>query len=118
MLVRCLLGSLPPAGSSLFLFGPRGTGKSTWLAEHFGSSPLQINLLKSSEFLAYKRNPSLLGEQVAALPKGAWVTIDEVQKLPALLEEVHALLFDRGNDISEVGLLTSCLRDEWTNSQH
>lgn len=35
-----------------------------------------------------------------ALPKGAWVTIDEVQKLPALLEEVHALLFDRGNDIA------------------
>lgn len=68
--------------------------------------------------LAYQKKPSLLGEQVAALPKGAWVTIDEVQKLPALLEEVHAVLFDRSNDISEVGLLTSCLRDEWTNSQH
>jgi uncharacterized protein len=91
---------LKPPAQSFFLFGPRGTGKSTWLKEHFGTAPLRIDLLKSSEFLKYQRTPSLLAEEVAALKKGSWVIIDEVQKVPALLDEVHSLLFDREESIS------------------
>lgn len=79
---------------SFFLFGPRGTGKSVWLDQALAGAELKINLLKSSEYLRYKQSPALLASEVLALDKGAWIIIDEVQKLPALLDEVHALLFD------------------------
>ena len=83
---------------SFFLFGPRGTGKSVWLNQHLSQAALSINLLKSSEYLRYKRNPSILGQEVNALKrKNAWIVIDEIQKLPELLDEVHALLFESKN---------------------
>ncbi len=84
----------PPDHKTFFLFGPRGTGKSTWLQHHFGEAPLRIDLLKSSEFVKYQRDPSLLAAEVAALPQRSWVVIDEVQKVPALLDEIHAMLFE------------------------
>ena len=84
---------------SFFLFGPRGTGKSVWLQQVLDQAALRIDLLKSGEYLRYKRDPGLLAREVAALEdRNAWVVIDEVQKLPELLDEVHALLFDSGND--------------------
>ena len=80
---------------SFFLFGPRGTGKSVWLDQRLGHAALSINLLKSGEYLRYKRDPSLLAQEVAALRnRKAWIIIDEIQKLPELLDEVHALLFE------------------------
>ena len=80
---------------SFFLFGPRGVGKSTWLLhQKLGHAALKVNLLHSSQFLDYKRSPSLLREQVEMLKRGSWVIIDEIQKLPELLDEVHSLLFD------------------------
>lgn len=79
--------------STFFLLGPRGTGKSTWLVQEFPGAH-RIDLLKSSEFLRLKSDPSLLQAEVLALPKGTWVLIDEIQKLPILLDEVHALIFD------------------------
>lgn len=88
--------SLP--SQSFFLFGPRGTGKSMWLAHVLPDAALNIDLLRSSTYLAYKRDPSLLGREVAALPPGSWVVIDEVQKAPELLDEVHALMFASGHD--------------------
>ena len=84
---------LPLPRKSFFLFGPRGVGKSTWLLKQLSNASLQIDLLQSSQFLEYQRNPSLLHQQVAALPKKSWIIIDEIQKLPQLLDEVHALLF-------------------------
>lgn len=80
---------------SFFIFGPRGVGKSTWLLrQKLSHAALKINLLHASQFLDYKRNPSLLREQVETLKAGDWIIIDEVQKLPELLDEVHSLLFD------------------------
>ncbi len=79
---------------SFFLLGPRGTGKSVWLDQVLADAELKINLLKASEYLRYKQDPSLLAQEVAALNKDAWIIIDEVQKLPELLDEVHALLFE------------------------
>lgn len=80
---------------SFFLFGPRGTGKSVWLEQRLGHADLSIDLLKSGEYLRYRRDPSLLAQEVAALGnRPVWVVIDEVQKLPELLDEVQALLFD------------------------
>ena len=85
---------LPLPKRSFFLFGPRGTGKSVWLQQVLAESPLRIDLLRSGEFLRYKRDPGLLAREVAALGEdSAWIIIDEVQKLPELLDEVHALLF-------------------------
>ena len=84
---------------SFFLFGPRGTGKSVWLQQVLGDAPLRIDLLKSGEYLRYKRDPGLPAREAASLEdRNAWVIIDEIQKLPELLDEVHALLFDSGND--------------------
>ena len=83
---------------SFFLFGPRGTGKSVWLEQRLGHAALIINLLKSSEYLRYKRDPSMLAREVVALREDQpWIIIDEVQKLPELLDEVHSLLFESGH---------------------
>lgn len=78
---------------SFFLFGPRATGKTTWLLEHFKDS-LYINLLLSKNYLSLAKNPSLLHEWVNA-SKAKWVVIDEIQKVPALLDEVHQLIFEK-----------------------
>ncbi len=83
----------PPKRSSFFLFGPRGTGKTTWLRKTL-SPALHLNLLKSSDFLDLESHPELLRQKVEALPKGSWIFIDEIQKLPSLLDEVQDLLFD------------------------
>ena len=83
---------------SFFLFGPRGTGKSVWLRQVLPKAELSIDLLKSSEYLNYKRDPALLAREVASLQgRNLWIVIDEVQKLPELLDEVHALLFEGGD---------------------
>lgn len=81
----------PLPNKSFFLFGPRGTGKSTWVRENFHPS-IEVNLLIQQTFLKLQNNPSLLGEQLASLKKKSWVFIDEVQKLPSLLDEVHHLI--------------------------
>ncbi len=75
---------------SFLLFGPRGVGKSTLINSKLKSA-LQINLLKSSQYIPLSQNPSLLKDWVSHLKKGDWVFIDEVQKIPALMDEVHHL---------------------------
>jgi predicted AAA+ superfamily ATPase len=90
---------LQPPSDTFFLFGPRGVGKSSWLERCFGNAPLQINLLKSTDFLKYKRSPSILADEASALNRGDWIVIDEVQRLPELLNEIHALLGDRKREL-------------------
>lgn len=72
---------------SFFLFGPRGTGKTT-LIRHTIRDATVIDLLEGRTFRYYLKNPSLLSEQRLA----PLVVIDEVQKLPELLDEVHRLI--------------------------
>lgn len=79
--------------SSFFLFGPRGTGKSTWLEQHYPNA-FRIDLLRSSSYLKYEKRAETLREEVLGLPKKSWIIIDEIQKLPKLLDEVHSLMFD------------------------
>lgn len=83
----------PPSGS-FFLFGPRGTGKSTWIREHFARARI-YDLLNTGESLRLSREPALLFREVQELSPGDWVVIDEVQKVPALLDEVHRLIETR-----------------------
>lgn len=80
--------------SSCFLFGPRGTGKSTWIAHHFAGAPL-YDLLNTTEALRLAREPAALFREVEGLSPGAWVVIDEVQRVPELLNEVHRLIETR-----------------------
>ena len=79
------------------LFGARGTGKSTLLRERFASGArLWIDLLDPEQEDRYARRPAELAEQLLALrPPPKWVVIDEVQKVPRLLDVVHAQI-ERG----------------------
>ncbi len=79
-------------GFSLFLLGPRQTGKTTTLTKIL--SPLDhiaFNLMEISERLKYEKNPSLIGQEVAASGKGL-VFIDEIQRVPAILDDVQVLI--------------------------
>ena len=81
--------------SSIFLFGPRGTGKSTWIRRHF-SDAVYYDLLDSGQALRLERRPSLLFDELQTQKRGSWVVLDEVQKIPALLDEVHRLIETKG----------------------
>lgn len=81
--------------SAFFLFGPRGTGKSTWLRTTF-ADPLTINLLPASTSLRYLRDPALFRAEVMAQPRERWIAVDQVQRVPALLDEVHWLMEEAG----------------------
>jgi predicted AAA+ superfamily ATPase len=76
---------------SMFLFGPRGTGKSTWIRRHFPTAVL-YDLLDTTESLRLSRDPNMLYQEVHTLPPGSWVVVDEVQKVPELLNEVQRLI--------------------------
>ena len=79
---------------SFFLFGPRLTGKTYLLKKTFPEAKY-YDLLRSDTFLRLSVRPSILREELAMLPPGTTVIIDEVQKLPLLLDEVHALIEDK-----------------------
>ena len=80
---------------SCFLWGARQTGKSTLLKELFPFSP-KYDLLLSSEFGRLQRNPSLmLQELLANPPVDSPVIIDEVQKIPQLLDDVQWLIVNK-----------------------
>jgi len=81
-------------GSSFFLFGPRGTGKSTWLRERFPEA-VWIDLLMPEEHREYAARPERLRERLAASPDAESVVIDEIQKVPELLDVVHELIESR-----------------------
>ena len=79
---------------SYFLFGPRGTGKSTMVkSSHPGA--LYINLLLAKTRMRYQADPEYLLEVVRAQPKGATIVIDEIQKVPDLLPLVHVLIEEK-----------------------
>ncbi|MFV9691415.1 MAG: ATP-binding protein [Desulfobacteria bacterium] len=80
---------------SFFLFGPRGVGKTTWLREVLADASF-FELLDSSLYLEFSQSPGNLEAMIGNLPKGSWVVIDEIQKIPYLLDEVHRLMETRG----------------------
>ncbi len=80
---------------SAFLFGPRGTGKSTWIRQRLPQAPL-YDLLDTGEALRLAADPQALYRELAQCPSGSWAVIDEVQKVPALLNEVHRLMEGKG----------------------
>jgi predicted AAA+ superfamily ATPase len=79
---------------SFFLFGPRGTGKSTWLGQVLPEAAW-IDLLDTSLYLELSRDPHRIEALIGNRPSGSWVVLDEIQKIPALLDEVHRLMEKR-----------------------
>lgn len=90
---RLLKMELPPRQSA-FLWGARKTGKSYYLKEHFSKS-IRYDLLETDLYLKLAKEPHLLREEVLALSRASLkypIIIDEIQKIPQLLDEVHWLI--------------------------
>jgi predicted AAA+ superfamily ATPase len=79
----------PPARQSYFLFGPRGTGKSSWV-QHFYPNAAYVDLLDDETYRRLLTRPGSLRELLPAT--ASTVILDEVQKVPAILDEVHRLI--------------------------
>lgn len=79
---------------SIFFWGARQTGKSTMLKKTFPNARF-FDLLKSDEYTRLNLRPALLREECEMMDEGELVIIDEVQKIPALLDEVHWLITNR-----------------------
>jgi len=85
---------LKPPKQSFFLFGARGTGKTTWARQAFPRAE-RFDLLDEGLYQALLTDPSLFGSRLRAVKPGQWVWVDEVQRLPNLLNEVHRFIEDR-----------------------
>jgi predicted AAA+ superfamily ATPase len=79
---------------SFFLFGPRGTGKSTWLKMQFKEA-LYIDLLSPDLFRLYSARPERLREIIEGNPDKKIVIIDEIQKVPVILDIIHQLIEEK-----------------------
>jgi uncharacterized protein len=84
----------PLPSKSFFLFGPRGTGKSTWLRTHI-SGAIWLDLLDPETYRTYLSNPERLRQLIDGAPDAKRVIIDEVQKVPQLLDVVHQLIEEK-----------------------
>jgi len=80
--------------SSYFLFGPRGTGKTTWLKMNC-KNELIIDLLEPSLYRRFKAKPERLREVIEGNPEKKIVILDEIQKVPELLDVVHSIMEDK-----------------------
>ncbi len=98
---------------SFFLFGPRGTGKSSWLKSEIKNG-LFIDLLNQEIFFTLIQNPHKLEEMI---PNGfpGWVIIDEIQKIPELLNEVHRMIENRRITFILTGSSARTLKRKGTN---
>lgn len=103
----------PPANQSFFLFGPRGTGKTAWLAAALPGA-LVFDLLDPRVYARLSADPGRLREDI---PPGHadWVVLDEVQRAPGLLHEVHRLLELRGLKFALTGSSARTLRRKGVN---
>jgi predicted AAA+ superfamily ATPase len=84
-----------PERDSFFLFGARQTGKSTLIASRFQTGLWTVNLLLSDSFLAYSKDPALFRREAEEKIKSGGaqtIFVDEIQRVPELLNEIHALM--------------------------
>jgi predicted AAA+ superfamily ATPase len=102
-----------PAKGSFLLFGPRGVGKTAWLRTRFPDA-LTFDLLDDRVYTRLLADPRRLGE---AIPKGhtGLVVIDEVQRVPELLNEVHRLIESRRLRFALTGSSARKLRGRGVN---
>lgn len=103
----------PPAGS-FFLFGVRGVGKSTWARRRLPDAT-RFDLLDERLFHELLAQPGAFGEALRALPTGSSVVVDEVQRLPTLLNEVHRAIEERRQRFALLGSSARKLKTAGTN---
>ena len=103
----------PPEAKSFLLLGPRGTGKSSWVRQRFADA-VYVDLLESDVYTELLAAPSRLEQKI---PRGhrSWVVIDEIQKVPALLDEVHRLIEHRKVKFALTGSSARALRRRGVN---
>jgi len=79
---------------SFFLLGPRGSGKSTWLRTSFPDAHF-VDLLSETTYQSILADPGRFAAELRAVDPGRWVIVDEIQRLPNLLNEVHRFIEER-----------------------
>lgn len=102
-----------PRNKSFFLFGPRGIGKSTWVKDAFPNAPY-IDLLKSDIYFSLQVSPSRLEDYIPPQSSEP-IIIDEIQRIPDLLNEVHRLIENRGYQFILTGSSARSLRKKGVN---
>lgn len=85
-----------PPRQSFFLFGPRGTGKSTWLKTQYPDAYF-VDLIDPEAFRYFSAGPERLRLLLNERPEKKIVVIDEIQKVPELLDVVHSLIEEKKN---------------------
>lgn len=111
-IIRRLLDLKLPPNRSAFLWGPRKVGKSYWISKTLPGATL-IDLLKTDTFAEYASRPALLRERFS--DQKGMIVIDEVQKVPALLDEVHWLIENRHSQFLLTGSSARKLRRHHAN---
>ncbi len=99
---------------SFFLFGMRGVGKSTWSRQAFPEAQ-RFDLLDEGLFQDYLRDARLFGRELLRIPDGRTVVVDEIQRLPALLNEVHRFIESRSMRFVLLGSSARKLKQAGTN---
>ena len=102
-----------PSEKSFFIFGPRGVGKTRWLRSTFPDD-IYFDLLEARTYSQLLADPMRLGERIPANYSG-WVILDEVQRIPELLNEVHRLIESRGLRFILTGSSARALRRKGVN---
>ena len=111
-IIRRHLNISLPKGQSAFLWGPRRTGKTYWLKHCFLKPGCHfIDLLKTDSYFEYASRPALLRERW----DGRLTVIDEIQKIPALLDEVHWLIENKSASFLLTGSSAGKLRRTHSN---
>ncbi len=105
---------LQPPQESFFLLGPRGVGKSTWVRSRFPDAH-RFDLLDEALYQDLLASPGQFGAELAAIEPGAWVVVDEVQRIPALLNEVHRRIEEDGLRFALLGSSARKLKTAGTN---
>ena len=105
---------MPPRERSFFLFGMRGSGKSTW-ARSMLPDAHRIDLLDERLYQSFLREPGLFANELRTLPRRATVVVDEIQRIPGLLNEVHRFIEDRQMRFVLLGSSARKLKQGGTN---
>lgn len=98
---------------SFFLFGPRGTGKTTWLKKYLPDA-LCFNLLLSDSYNRLSANPGVIRQMIPPDYNG-WIIIDDIQRVPELLNEVHDLIESKNHIFILTGSSARKLRKSGVN---
>ena len=99
---------------SFFLLGMRGVGKSTWIRQTLPDA-VRFDLLDDVLVTDLLADPSLFRQMLSAASPGQWVVVDEVQRLPSVLNEVHRLIEERGVRFALLGSSARKLKTAGTN---